>query len=199
MIYKEICINPKKNYIHRDNKCITVDEIPLYVERNQRPGVEVYVSYYDFDFDLKQHLEKEKTMHGFNGNYSLTEIVLDFDNLWKTDKELKNQVNTEINGLTANYNIKLEDIKIWFSGRGFHLHIPNVFNLETSKILPRLASAKLSRMFKNCDSIYEYYGLIRVGNTWNRKSGLYKIPLSYDEFKAMSMDEIRELAKKPRS
>jgi hypothetical protein len=54
-------------------------------------------------------------------------------------------------------------------------------------------------MFKNCDSIYEYYGLIRVGNTWNRKSGLYKIPLSYDEFKAMSMDEIRELAKKPRS
>ena len=57
---------------------------------------------------------------------------------------------------------------------------------------------KLLSLFPRCDTIYNNYSLIRLPNTWNRKSKLYKIPLSIDEITNMNIDEIKFLAKKPR-
>ena len=48
------------------------------------------------------------------------------------------------------------------------------------------------------DNIFDGARLIRVANTVNTKSGLYKIPITYDELKDLTYEEIQEKAKLPR-
>ena len=47
-------------------------------------------------------------------------------------------------------------------------------------------------------SIYESKRLLRILNTQHSKSDLYKIPLLFNELDSFTIDEIKELAKKPR-
>jgi P4 family phage/plasmid primase-like protien len=47
-------------------------------------------------------------------------------------------------------------------------------------------------------SIYHTVALIRVENSQNSKSDLYSIPLTVDELKTLTIDQIKELAKEPR-
>ncbi len=46
-------------------------------------------------------------------------------------------------------------------------------------------------------AIYEHNRLWRIPNTKNRKSGLYKIPLTFDQLATLSIDQIKKLAKQP--
>ncbi len=56
------------------------------------------------------------------------------------------------------------------------------------------------KLFGNLiDNIYDVGRIYRIMNTINKKSGLYKIPLTHAEFRNLSLPEIRELAQNPRS
>jgi len=103
------------------------------------------------------------------------------------------------------FDVPFEYLRIAFSGaKGFHITIPICAICETPqpkddfyKIYKGIAE-DLATDFKFVDfSIYESKRLFRLTNTINSKSGLYKIPLTYDELE-MTIDEIKELAKKPR-
>ena len=198
MIYKEICINHSKTGINRNWTCTKADKLNDFVKKYQNKEVELYTSYYDFYKDLKTHLETHNCMTDFKGDYILNEIILDIDLLFDTYDDLLKIVKYHIDFIIDGLNCNKNQIKPYFSGTGFHIHIPNIFDFKPSNDLPLMVRKKLLSLFPRCDTIYNNYSLIRLPNTWNRKSKLYKIPLSIDEITNMNIDEIKFLAKKPR-
>lgn len=108
--------------------------------------------------------------------------------------------------LESGFNLPMDAFHIYFSGKkGFHLLIPWVY-------LGIMPHAKLDRIFRwigedlNDQSlnrtidlvVYEKRRLYRLENSIHQDTGLYKIPLQYDEAANFSIEQIQKLAKKNR-
>jgi nucleoside-triphosphatase THEP1 len=197
MVFKELSVVQNGSGFVRGNY-ITVDEFPKVINKHCKDETEVYISYYDFDEQLKKHLDETNSIVKYNGLYRLSKIILDIDKASNSDDELLKQVRNEINYIEHTLGLDADYIHPWFSGTGFHIDIPEIFGFKISKSMPMTVKKTLSHIFPNCDSIYDGQRLIRLGYTWNKKSGLYKTPLSIHEVMNMTMDEIKNLAKKPR-
>jgi hypothetical protein len=160
-----------------------------------------YVSMFRFSPGLVDHI---RTLGSVSGNGEM-ECYADF--VWfdidQSDltAALANARQILVN-LDAISPALSESAVVYFSGsKGFHLGIPSqLFGLEPSVDLPakikRIALA-IAKEVSIDTSIYEKNRLWRVPNTINSKSGLYKIPLTYDEFATWSIDQIKEKAKTP--
>jgi P4 family phage/plasmid primase-like protien len=104
------------------------------------------------------------------------------------------------------FQVHSSTIRIVFSGnKGFHLDIPaELFaGFSPSKQLPQLQSAivrHLAMGFENSVDLDIYYtlGLIRIENTKHGSSGLFAIPLTYEELSTLTIDQIKALAVSPR-
>ena len=86
--------------------------------------------------------------------------------------------------------IKKEHIRIWYSGTGFHIELPNIFGFEPSQELPEIVKATLSTLFPDCDTIYDGARLIRAGHSYNKKNNNFKVPFTVDSFNKATMDDI---------
>jgi hypothetical protein len=98
-----------------------------------------------------------------------------------------------------------KDIDIYFSGsKGFHILIShNIFGFEPSKDINKqykkvAVELKTYTVHKSIDTkIYDNKRLFRVPNTINQKTGLYKVPISYDKIKSInSFEELKQYATK---
>lgn len=110
-----------------------------------------------------------------------------------------------IHEISSRLGIPEEHLWATFSGhKGFHLFLaPQIFgdaaNTATHWDWRRLANSLKETIAPSIDlAIYRDAGLIRIPNTCNTKTGLYDIPLSFEEMAKSSIDEIRELAARPR-
>ena len=140
---------------------------------------DTYCSLFDYDKSVIEFFSKHKTLSGFNGLiYIPDEFILDVDGP-EFDKaiEKSQKLSILLDQLEVSY-------VIYFSGRGFHFGIP-----ETA--FRWAADANLHVYLKKeltAKGIYEYADpsvtdktrLIRVNNTKNNKSGLYKVEIKYD-------------------
>ena len=108
--------------------------------------------------------------------------------------------------LTEIFEVSPDFLEICFSGRrGFHVSIPvesfmpSVVPAEDfSENVKRVAN-QLSSGFRFIDgSIYHSRALLRATNSLHKKSGLFKVPLSFDELRNLSVPEIQEIAQEPR-
>lgn len=108
--------------------------------------------------------------------------------------------------LKLGFNLPMEAFHIYFSGmKGFHLMIPATYfgyqpSMKLDEYFKWVANEVNHRSpNKTLDlGIYERRRLFRLENSIHQDSGLYKIPLHYDELVELSLEEIQELAKKPR-
>jgi len=90
---------------------------------------DTFMSLYEYDDYIVEYYTKNKTLSGFDGNiYMPDEFILDIDGedideaIIKTRKLL-----TEFNKSSIKYYL-------YFSGRGFHIHIPiSLFKCKRSK------------------------------------------------------------------
>ena len=90
---------------------------------------EVYYSWYCFDINLKNHIEKTKTIQNYKGVYNVNQIILDFDKGSLSDTELLDYMRYFISDeIVDNYQISDSYYTIWYSGTGFHIHLANCFN-----------------------------------------------------------------------
>ena len=108
--------------------------------------------------------------------------------------------------LSSNFNLPLDAFRIYFSGKkGFHLIIP----WQYLGVLPHMHLDKIYRwiaedlyqqsLHQTIDLvIYERRRLWRLENSQHQDTGLFKIPLQYDEAVGLSLEEILELAKQNR-
>jgi len=162
-----------------------------------------YRSIFLFDEGLKEYVDRTKSITGYAGKHLSDSIVFDFDG--DDLNEVKTVAYNFCNYLYHEYEVPYEYLRISFSGsKGIHIAIPMQAICDPTprddfyKIYKGIAE-DLAKEFKFIDlSIYEKSRLFRMMNTINSKSGLYKIPLCFDELDGLTADEIKQLAEAER-
>lgn len=128
---------------------------------------------------------------------------MDFDSEGSIEKAQKDVVKT-LKIFEEYYKINPKSLQCGFSGsKGFFIIIPiNTFLKESIKT-PEKFYKMIGEFFKLSThtldlSVYKIRGMWRITNTIHQKTGLYRIPLTPDELKKLSVDEIKTLASSPR-
>ena len=156
-----------------------------------------FMSLWDYDKHVVDFVKEKETLAGYDGMlYMPDEFILDVDG--------SNPGNAQ--DKTIGLTILLDDMcipyQLYFSGTGFHVGIPgNAFRWKPSPDLHLKVKDELK-----AKGIYEYADvsvsdktrLIRVVNTLNSKSKLWKIPIEKGELH-WSIDKVQEIAKGKRS
>lgn len=155
-------------------------------------------SLYDYGDSVGEYVEKNKSISGYDGViYMPDEFILDVDG------EDEYQAQQLTIGLTMQLNDMMIPYQLYFSGTGFHVNISrSAFSWRPDKNLHIAVKKCLTELgfFDFADpSVTDKTRLIRIPLTKNCKEncGLYKTPLKDIELN-LSIDEIKELAKKPR-
>ena len=153
--------------------------------------LDTYMSLWEYDESVKEYFNEKKTIANYPGKiYIPKEFILDVDG--QNPKMAQNKAI----GLTILLNDLEIPYKTYFSGRGFHLHIPNTaFRWEPCDDLHIKVKEELTRkgIFEYADvSVTDKTRLIRVPNTRNMKSGKWKIEI---EGPNIDIDTILENAK----
>jgi len=135
---------------------------------------DTFMSLYDYDDYIVDFYARTKSLSGFDGLiYIPDEFILDVDGAnFQNSKEK-----------SMGLSLLLKDIEIpfhiYFSGTGFHFHIPgDAFRWKPEKNLHLNVKAALHNagIFEFADpSVTDKTRIIRVPNTRNSKSMLYKV------------------------
>lgn len=147
----------------------------------QWEGIEndTFCSLYDYDEDVKNYYSDNKSLSGFDGKiYIPNEFLLDVDG------ENTPDARDKLGGLLE--LLKQLDVpsKVYFSGTGFHVGIhQSAFKWEAHKDLHIAVKKELTDkgIFNIADpSVTDKTRIIRINNTRNSKSGLFKVQIKDD-------------------
>ena len=158
---------------------------------------DTFLSLYGYDETVKEYFDKNKTLSGFDGNiYMPKEFMLDVDG-----SEIKEAQDKTIKLISMLNNIGVPS-NIYFSGRGFHIGIPDTaFKWRPGKNLHLRVKDELDKkgVYEYADvSVTDKTRIIRLNNTLNCKSRLWKIYIKKEELYNLNALGISALANKPR-
>jgi hypothetical protein len=162
-----------------------------------------YTTMYRFGEEYKQLCEETGSVRG------ASKQPCDCDFLW-FDIDSGDLTTALVNARSLVTRIELIDpalsqhLAIYFSGsKGFHVGIPaGLFGWEPFVELPRAhrhLATGIAGDVQIDTAIYEHNRLWRVPNTRHGKSGLYKVPLTYEQLATWPIDQIKQLATRPTS
>jgi hypothetical protein len=189
--YIEVAYRDREGHFHR-NVCIRLEKLDEW--RNAYADAQdLYSSYYRF------YTEDPEVGPVFSG------LGMDFDCAEKPERARKEAIAI-ISYLKDHYEIPVEGISIAFSGdKGFHIFVNRrVFQADPDVDLPLIWRKMAEDLIKTLGLktvdlvVYERRRLWRLLNSKHGSSGLYKIPLTFEELKDKNIDEIKVLATKPR-
>lgn len=153
---------------------------------------DTYTSLYSYDDYVKEYYNTKKTLAGFDGKiYMPKEFYFDVDG---DSSERARQLTIGL----CEYLKELDvTYKLYFSGTGFHVGVSQgIFKWEPSKDLHlRVKDCLTSNgVFDFADSsVVDKTRIIRLTNTRNSKSGLFKVPISESELHT-DIENIKKLA-----
>ena len=174
------------------NRAIAIPPRDLY--KYIKPDTELYRSLFTLDDTAFEHFRDQKTIRSYRGKFSLDRIILDVDKGRNSGDHTMTQTKELVTQIIE-MGCDPQYIRIWFSGRGFHIDIPNLYGFVPDKDLPSIVKLTINNDFGNMvDNIYDKGRLIRVGHSYNLKSHLYKIPLTSDELYELQYKDVLELA-----
>tara|TARA_R110000751_G_scaffold51472_2_gene112897 strand:- start:1440 stop:3281 length:1842 start_codon:yes stop_codon:yes gene_type:complete len=174
-----------------------VSDFPSIIQDNI--GREIYRSMFMYDESVLDFVSKEETISGFQGDRWIDKIVLDIDMKGKSKGDETVQNVLKLIDRLNEKGVGNELINVWFSGTGFHIHIPNVYQFESSSKLDKTVRASIQRDFgEYIDLIYDATRLIRAGYSFNLKTDRYKNPISIKELEELSYEKIKDMCKEPR-
>tara|TARA_X000001388_G_scaffold52188_1_gene37894 strand:- start:18918 stop:20741 length:1824 start_codon:yes stop_codon:yes gene_type:complete len=186
--------------ISNRNHLCKLNDFPSIASKNK--GSEIYRSMFLYDSDIVDFVTKNGTVTGFNGVQGVDKLVIDIDYV-KNDNDNGNQTKNKVLDVIDNMTkllIEPEHYNIWFSGKGFHIHLGNVYGFEDSNTLSKQVRATMQRDFgEHIDIIYDSRRLIRAGHSYHKGSRLFKIPIAYSELEELDYSEITELARTVRT
>jgi len=157
---------------------------------------DTYMSLYEYSNDVKDYFAQNKKLAGYDGKiYIPEEFILDVDGGNPDDAQKK----------AIGLKILLNDLDVpfraFFSGTGFHFHIPSSsFTYRPHKNLHVKLKQVLTKhgIFEYADpAVTDKLRLIRIPNTKNTKSGCYKVELKNGMLEG-DINEIIEYAKSTR-
>ena len=165
---------------------------PEHITKYIKPNQELYRSLFILDNTAFEHFRDKGSIKSYKGTYAINTIIYDIDRGKKTGEDARQRALSFYDTLLEQ-GLEDSQIHIWFSGRGFHIEIPNLYGFKESINLPYQVKVTIDSHFgKLVDNIYDKGRLIRVGYTINMKSELYKLPLSWNMLNTMSYDDICE-------
>ena len=165
---------------------------PEHITKYIKPNQELYRSLFTLDNTAFEHFRDKGSIKSYKGTYAINTIIYDIDRGKKTGEDARQRALSFYDTLLEQ-GLEDDQIHIWFSGRGFHIEIPNLYGFKESINLPYQVKVTIDSHFgKLVDNIYDKGRLIRVGYTINMKSELYKLPLSWNMLNTMSYDDICE-------
>ena len=193
--YRQIAIGSVK---HRGN-LIRTDEVENSLPEN---AVDCFTTWMDYDESAIEYYAKNNRIGGYDGIVFPKIFPIDIDCGGDLESSLK--VCREITGTLVHvFDVDRNSFRIFYSGsKGYHIEIPSsLFDITPApqKEMCRMLKSIALKLHDNVDDkIYKPNMLWRIANTINSKSGLYKIPITYDELHSLSTAEIQELAKSSR-
>lgn len=169
------------------------------VSTKLKPEKELYRSYYSYDSDILEHLKINKTVRSFKGKYYLDQLVIDIDKGKSSDLEVLVRARLFVQKLEDEWKLDRNQVEIYYSGSGYHIHIPDIFNFDPSEYLPDEVKATLQHYFPEMDTMpLMRTGLIRVPLSYNIKTKRYKVRLRIEEFLNFKPEDIIEISQQPR-
>jgi len=181
---------------HRGNIC-KASEFKDIVKNNL--GKEIYRSMFLYDESVIDFVKENGTISNFKGIRTINTIIFDLDLQGELQADLLVDRVLEMVDVLNGFGIGNELINIWFSGKGFHIHIPNVYQFEPSKNLDKIVRASIKRDFgQYVDIIYDATRLIRTEYSLNLKTMRYKNPFKIHELQKWDYDYIKDRSKEPR-
>jgi hypothetical protein len=162
-----------------------------------------------YDGDIYSTIYKYDSTDQNTANYiAPLYLDLDIDDIEINFLKVKQDLLLVMRRLKTVFNLSDKDIELYFSGsKGFHILVSHsIFGFEPSRDINKqykkiAIDLKTYTVNKSVDTkIYDNKRLFRVPNTINHKTGLYKVPISYDKIKEInSFEELRKYAssKKP--
>ena len=167
------------------------------MEKYSGMAQDTFMSLWDYDSHVIDFVKEFKTLSSYDGMlYMPDEFILDVDGINPGRAQDK----------TIWLTILLDDLcvpyQLYFSGTGFHVGIPgNAFRWKPCPDLHLKVKDELKArgIYEYADvSVSDKTRIIRVVNTLNGKSKLWKIPLDPSELH-WTIDKIQELAKTKRN
>ena len=166
-----------------------IDELEV---NKVKHGKDKFMSLFCYDEDVLKYVKEKRKIAGYNGKiYLAKEHIIDVDG--ETYGEGRDSA-ADLVELLKELNVPH---KIFFSGTGFHISIPQqAFKWEPHVDLHNYVKDALRNkgIFNFADvSVTDKTRLIRLNNTVNSKSGLYKINL--DEILTLNEISISNISK----
>lgn len=191
-------------YVEFVNESIKNRNFITTIDQVKTSGVESYCSLFLFTDELKYFVERTQSTGGYIGLHTSEAVVLDFDG---SDLDaVRSEVIRFIESMQGDFSVPTDYWTIAFSGnKGFHIALPfaSIGDPIPSNDFAKRVKGFVSDMatdFQFVDfSIYQSNRVLRLMNSLNPKSILYKIPLTFDELKKLTIEEIRTLAKQIRT
>tara|TARA_R100000808_G_scaffold81_2_gene576 strand:+ start:1429 stop:3249 length:1821 start_codon:yes stop_codon:yes gene_type:complete len=185
------------NVSNRNHLC-RLENFPEIAQKHA--GGEVYRSMFLYSPDIVAYVAENDTVTGFNGIQAVDKIVIDIDYVKDRTNGDELTIKAVLDLLDAMEKKEIwRDVhyQIWFSGTGFHIHLGNVYGFEPSINIAKQVRATMQRDWgEYIDLIYDSRRLIRAGYSYNTKSALFKIPVTYLVLENSSYAEITEDARR---
>lgn len=160
------------------------------------------------------------TIQAYRDKYNNTDVfvtVLSYEDSDIRNANKSGSLYFDLDGITAQEDTKKlvdflisqgcakDSIHIFFSGnKGFHVEVPfSTLGISTDKELNKVYKVIVTQIKEKLGLpsldvvIYDDVRLFRLSNSINGKSGLYKIPLYYEEL-VLPLEAIKEMARTPR-
>lgn len=195
--YVEIIQNDPSN---RGNIQLLPERIKNYnLDYNEKEIINGYHSVYMYTKDICEYKTSFGSIRGYDGSVFCNYLYWDMDNV-SIEKAKSDTIE-----LVERILIYSGNIQIFFSGnKGFHVLMfsntlenfieSNNFNIKIKNIC-----SKLAENIESFDSrIYDKTRIFRTPNSKHTITNYYKIPITYNELKTMSCDDIKSLATKQR-
>lgn len=161
------------------------------------PEEPLYRSVYLYDKEAVEYA-KSGGLKNYFGKRGVDNIILDIDKSNNTDEFTRDKAISIVLELEG-YGLDENAIQCFFSGSGYHISIPNAaFGFVPSDNIWYQVKNTMLKLFPKIDSsIYMRTGIYRVAHTINKKTDLYKIPITIGELTNLDIS-IHDLAKEPR-
>ena len=173
--------------------------IPVNTLGNYIGNEPVYRSVYLYDETAVEYVEEHGSLRNFFGIRYIDKIPVDIDKQDNTDDKTLDILRSVILELEE-ADIECGSFQSYFSGSGYHLILAgSLFNFKEGNDLPYVVKQTLKKLVPNLDSsIYMRTGIYRLPHTLNKKTNLFKIPLTRDEVMNLEASQIIEMAKNNR-
>lgn len=186
MYYSRICYG-----LNDRGRLVPTNDLPNHIKDFEKDS---YYSIFEYNELQYKHWLEHNSIAGIT-DVTTSKLVFDFDFPNNLDKARQEALSLVIK-LKDEYKLDNDSIQVFFSGKkGFTILIET--NLRfTPNQLKELCYNQLGIKCTTLDkSLYNASRILRIPYTKHPETGLYKLPISIDQLRTLSIDDIKTMGK----